>query len=244
MSTSRRLLMLVIAVGVLCVPVRASDFVGIYALVDRVVLEPNAENPTAVQIWGVFALAEGSGSRYRPAERGYLYYSINPSNERATRAEWSDLRAVAGKGQAIGLAQRYKPLGRLRRAGEAPAQPDTYPLGIGLQKVIPEYLGPTVARDLQRVPKPIAPDDGGRVKPGRVSLVVATLPDPNVRYVFEIESASGARETSQPLAPAPERTAWSPALTIERGARYTWRVWAVESSWRGPAASATFVGGE
>jgi hypothetical protein len=58
-------------------PVRASDFTGVYAIVEKVelvLLKPQADQ-RLVQIWGVFALAEGPrGSAYKPAERGYLYY--------------------------------------------------------------------------------------------------------------------------------------------------------------------------
>ena len=37
----------------------ASDPIGIYALVDKVVLEPNEKNPERIQIHGAFAFAEG-----------------------------------------------------------------------------------------------------------------------------------------------------------------------------------------
>src|ERR1044072_3600220 len=50
----------------------ASDPVGIYALVDKVVFEPNETSPERIQIWGAFAIAEGNGDTYRNAERGYL----------------------------------------------------------------------------------------------------------------------------------------------------------------------------
>src|SRR2546425_11310795 len=56
----------------------ASDPVGIYALVEKVVLEPNQANPERIQLWGAFAIAEGYGYTYKNAERGYLYYKLNP----------------------------------------------------------------------------------------------------------------------------------------------------------------------
>src|SRR5436190_21333442 len=76
----------------------ASDPVGIYALVDTVVLEPNETNPERIQIRGAFAIAEGYGYTYKNADRGYLYYKINPENPTACRKEWSDLNSVAGTG--------------------------------------------------------------------------------------------------------------------------------------------------
>jgi hypothetical protein len=36
---------------------RASDPVGVYALVEKVVLEPNEKAPERIQIWGAFSLA-------------------------------------------------------------------------------------------------------------------------------------------------------------------------------------------
>src|ERR1041385_2107567 len=56
----------------------ASDPVGIYALVDKAVFEPNQTNPERIQIWGAFAIAEGYGYTYKNAERGYLYYKVTP----------------------------------------------------------------------------------------------------------------------------------------------------------------------
>src|ERR1041384_8220245 len=48
----------------------ASDPIGIYALVDKVVFEPSAANPERIQVWGAFAIAEGTGSTYKEAQRG------------------------------------------------------------------------------------------------------------------------------------------------------------------------------
>src|SRR5262245_20206816 len=78
-----------IAIGI----VRASDPVGIYCLISKVVLQPNNEEPTAIQISGAFSFAiprtnQGQsikpaggfgnpefGDVYGPAQVGYLYYS-------------------------------------------------------------------------------------------------------------------------------------------------------------------------
>ena len=55
----------------------ASDPIGIYALVDKVVFEPNEKAPERIQVWGAFAIAEGYGSTYDKAQRGFLYYKLN-----------------------------------------------------------------------------------------------------------------------------------------------------------------------
>jgi hypothetical protein len=116
----------------------ASDPTGIYAIVDKVVLEPNDTVPETIQIWGAFALADDKpGDSYRPAERGYLYYSLPSSQaERDTaRAEWADLKKIAGSEQAIAFGSRYRPKGRVRKATEKPAAPDVYPIQMGIVKL-------------------------------------------------------------------------------------------------------------
>ena len=113
----------------------ASDVTGIYTRVDRVVLEPNAEAPQTIQVWGVFALAKPNDvNDYLPPARGYLYFAL-PSNARAGRAEWADLKEVAGTGQIVAFGGRFDLHARVRRADERPADPDPYPLNVGLTKV-------------------------------------------------------------------------------------------------------------
>src|SRR3989442_8322252 len=59
-----------------------SDFVGVYALIDRVVLEPNDTAPERVQVWGAFALANTEDrNTYESPRRGYFYYSLQPGKE-------------------------------------------------------------------------------------------------------------------------------------------------------------------
>lgn len=115
---------------------QASDMVGVYAVVQKVVLEPNEKAPERVQIWGAFAIAEGtSGSTYGATQRGYLYYSCPSGQETVCRNEWSDVKSVAGKATAVGFGMRYKPTGRVRKADEKVASPDPYPIQMGVIKV-------------------------------------------------------------------------------------------------------------
>ena len=114
---------------------RASDPVGIYAVVDRVVLEPSSGPPERVQVWGAFALAEGSGDRYAPPVRGYMYFSLARGKEDVCRREWADLKKVAGTRQCVALGARYEPRGTVRRGGDPTKSPDVYPLGVGVTKV-------------------------------------------------------------------------------------------------------------
>src|SRR6185295_1378079 len=103
---------------------RASDPVGIYALVDKVVFEPNETNPERIQVWGAFAIAEGYGYTYKSAERGYLYYKVNSEKSTACRNEWSDLKSVAGTGQIVAFGSRYGEKGTLRKKDSKAENPD------------------------------------------------------------------------------------------------------------------------
>ena len=142
-------------IGILIsVPAEGSDPIGIYALVEKVVLEPNAENPERIQVWGAFALAEGHqtfGDYYHPPVRGYLYFRIPEGKKEQGRQEWSDLKSVAGTGQCIGFASRYEKKGTLRKPDQLPENPDPYPLGFGMRKLSKKSRN-QVATLLRRLP--------------------------------------------------------------------------------------------
>ena len=132
-----RVLMFAFAAFVLSVSIaQASDPIGIYAIVDKVVLEPNENSPQRIQIWGAFALTDGkSGDGYLAAQKGVLYYTLAPGKEAISSREWADLKSIAGTGQGIGFGMRYAPTGRIRKTVEKTDSPDTYPTGVGLIKM-------------------------------------------------------------------------------------------------------------
>jgi hypothetical protein len=115
---------------------RRSDPIAIYGIIDKVVLAPDTTSPSTIQVWGVFALSENvPGDNYKPAQRGYLYFSVDPSRARQTRAEWADLQSLAGKSEPVGFGAKYsRTPPRLRCPTEAPANPDPYTTNIGLVK--------------------------------------------------------------------------------------------------------------
>src|SRR5437899_38450 len=92
---------------VLCVTLtHARDPTAVYTRVERVVLEPNAAAPQAIQVWGVFAMAKPDDRNdYLPPKRGYLYFTFNGTSQ-AVRAEWTDLKQVAGTGQIVSFGSR------------------------------------------------------------------------------------------------------------------------------------------
>ena len=111
------------------VPLLASDFIGVYAKIDRVVID----NDTA-QIWGVFAAAKPDDRNdYLPPARGYLYFKAG-QNAEMTRKEWNDLKQVAGTGEIVAFSARPF-TARIRKSGEKPENPDTYSINTGITRV-------------------------------------------------------------------------------------------------------------
>lgn len=135
----------------------ASDWVGIYARIDKVVFEPNATAPERIQIWGAFALASKQDrNSYDSARRGYLYYTIAPGKEEVCRKEWTDFKAIAGTDQIIGFGGRNMTIGRVRKADDKATDPDVYPLGYGLMKMSgrgTDYAPISELRSLPKEPK-------------------------------------------------------------------------------------------
>ena len=123
----------------------ASDPVGVYAIVQKVIFEPNDKAPERIQIWGVFALADTSrgGDYYTKPLRGYMYYSLPKGRESVALKEWADFKAVAGTGQGVAFGARYSMLGKVHPDSEKPGSPETYAPdsyfanGIGVTKVNP-----------------------------------------------------------------------------------------------------------
>jgi hypothetical protein len=114
---------LILSLSALTLPIVAnapepSGSLGVYAIIERVVLEPNEQAPTRVRLHGAFAFVDGGAGRplgVTDAQRGLMRFilptGIGEAHDRyvaAARREWSDLRAVAGSGQAVGFGSwRY-----------------------------------------------------------------------------------------------------------------------------------------
>jgi hypothetical protein len=134
---------------------QASGGLGIYALISKVTMEPSAENPKRILIYGVFSIRtgndQGQGSFQAP-QRGYLYYTLPAgANRTLILREWSDLNAAAGTRTVIGFGGTsfgdYVPAGgalhvpppyhppQLRKTGDKPENPDPYVTGAGLSKM-------------------------------------------------------------------------------------------------------------
>lgn len=145
MTRQRRLVIGVVCAGVAMaiVPLRASDPVGIYCVVNRVVMSPDEQHPTTVQVWGACSTATGGPQEdgtytpgwYAAPKSGYLYYSAPKGKEDVCLREWSDLKRVAGTGDVVGFGGRRQNLGRMRLASEVPRDPDVYPIQMGVTRL-------------------------------------------------------------------------------------------------------------
>jgi hypothetical protein len=115
--------------------VRASDPIGVFARIDKVVLEPNDSSPERIQLWGSFCLAdEKDRDSYLAPEKGYLFYKLPAEKPEAALKEWNDLKAIAGSGDVIGFGSRHVPKAKVRSTNQKPENPDVYPVAFGLVK--------------------------------------------------------------------------------------------------------------
>jgi len=220
----------------------ASDPVGIYGLIEKVVTEPGRGDAERVRIFGVFRLAKkGSNVEYQPAIYGYLYYSLAPGKTDECRREWTDLKSVEHTGQVVAFAGRYESLGKVRKVAERPEKPDEYPISNGVEKI--KTGG--VVEELRSYVIPNRPIDGGVADDREVTLSAHAIADKerrDVKYVFEISDGDDHKETSDPREANKDLVDWKPKMKFKDGEKYTWRVWAVSGDWKGPVTVATFKG--
>ena len=113
---SRTIRMLPVALVVVIlstINVSASGPAGVFAVVEKVVFEPNEQAPERIQLWGAFAFVAGGikGSFTAPAQRGYLYFNIpstvSPQQRETIKKEWADLKAVAGTTQGVAFGDWF-----------------------------------------------------------------------------------------------------------------------------------------
>jgi hypothetical protein len=136
----------------------ASDPTGVFARIDKVVLEPNDTAPERIQVWGAFSMAQGrSGEQYESPKTGYLYYKLPAEKADVARKEWADLKSVAGKHEIIGFGTRFEEKGRIRQAVDKVANPDAYPLGWGLVKMKDRHTDYAPIKQLLALTPPTAP---------------------------------------------------------------------------------------
>lgn len=210
-----------------------SDQVGVYGLVEEVLLHPDDQNPTRVEVRGVFSVAAGQlGDEYRPATAGYLAFTIEAGQEKPTRDQWRDLRSVAGTGECVAFGTRYSQQGvRVRPVGRGDLATTPYQVHMGVRKV--ENADYEPIRQLRYVVRPVTPADGaelpvrGDPRPGmRVLFGVhpCAADDGDLRYLFEVTLPDGETLGSPPIEPTKGETTWEAMLPLMAGDEITWRV--------------------
>src|SRR3954466_11963613 len=131
----------------------ASYPAGVWTHVSKVVFD-NPADPTTIQIHGAFMLHNGDpNGKYPgcsdPAE-GYMYY-VCPAGQKATcQMEWADLQKNIGTpiDQCDGFGGDQLPTGTLRKDCDPPANPDPYPILMG---VLPAFSPCQVIKDFLTV---------------------------------------------------------------------------------------------
>ena len=133
---------------------RASDPVGIYAVIEKVVFEPNENAPQRIQVWGAFSLSEGKpGDFYQAPQRGYLYLTLPSGKETVAKKEWADLKSMAGTNQGVAFGSKYNMKVQVRKADEKLQNPDVYPIGMGVVKAEQQPATIQAIKDLLRKQK-------------------------------------------------------------------------------------------
>jgi hypothetical protein len=112
------------------------DRVGVYCILEQIVIEPADGDPQRVQLWGVFMFADGEHSEgYGAVQRGYMYYACPSGQTKTCQNDWADFQWAAGTEKGLGYGLRTMPTGRLRKANDPPASPDPYPVQGGVAKM-------------------------------------------------------------------------------------------------------------
>jgi len=130
-SAAAAVLALTVYLGV----AKASGPIAVYALVDKVAFEPNADMPQRIRLSGVFITAEDNTGTYSAPRRGYLYFTLPRVNSELALREWRDLKSVAGTRQVIGLGSVWFGKVRVWKPNEKAKFPDAYVMGNGLIRI-------------------------------------------------------------------------------------------------------------
>src|SRR5947207_582794 len=99
MKSIVRIATVVLATTVSLGVANASGPIAVYALVDKVTFEPNADKPERVRVSGVFITAGEGSDVYSAPQRGYLYFALPRQDQDLALREWGDLKSVAGTRQ-------------------------------------------------------------------------------------------------------------------------------------------------
>ncbi len=116
---------------------RASDPVGVYAIVSKVV-EAKVDDVPTVQLYGWFAPFDANTGGYQKAQRGYMYFACPKGDESICASEWADFAknkgCVAFGSRRDPQTFKYRDNGTVRDPAAALGAPDTYPIAQGVSQ--------------------------------------------------------------------------------------------------------------
>jgi len=115
--------------------IQASGPMAVYALVDKVTFEPNADKPERIRVSGVFITAEPRSDVYSAPQHGILYFTLPARNAEVAQREWSDLKSVAGTQQVVAFGSSWYGKATVRKTDEEAKTPEDYTMGNGLVKM-------------------------------------------------------------------------------------------------------------
>lgn len=230
-----------------------SDPAAVYAVIDKVVLLPDAQQPTQVELHGAFALAEGrNGSYYQAPRAGVLRFAAGTEVEDC-RKQWRELSRLAGSNTVVTFGARYElcadgaPRPRIDTVEAPVVEVPKWSVGFGMNALQQVDYGPP--RELSLLPRCL-PVDLGTQKghphwPERTVVFACTsctAEDADLRYVFCVESSDGDRVASGLLASTKGPITWTAQLALQVGETITWSVHVVGSKVeRAPIARDRFV---
>jgi hypothetical protein len=224
---------------------------GVYALIDRVAIEPAEGRPERILVRGTFIVANDRDPKKAIGPvQGFLAYRIATEWEEGCIQEWQELREAAGTNDVVAFGARGQTNGTVKTRPDDPAEPPDYVLNVGIVRRSDggfasrgrrrDYLvdGDLVGR-LRAFPRVAEPEIGAAIPPGGpVRLVVRNILEQRgeqLRYRFRLGDLEATIE------PGAERTSWDPGIALEPGRTYTWSVQAIDGAWQGPEATASFT---
>jgi len=134
------------------------DAIAVYALIDKMELEPVGGTSERVRIRGTFSTVRHDG--HTSPQSGYLYFELPDGLESkykdAAKREWTELNSYAGTNTAVGFGlrglddpNRFGPPPRIHKIlAPAPAYPEGYPAGAGVTRLDPQTHG-DIIRELR-----------------------------------------------------------------------------------------------
>src|SRR5688572_7666915 len=230
-----------------------SDPQAAYAVLDKVVLLPDVQQATSVELHGAFSLADGGrGAHYRAPRIGVLRLQATGDAAAAARAQWHDLAKHVGTGKVVGFGSRYEMLDgkrvwQVQRADDqATPVVGAWSSGFGVQVL--DHVDYGASRELALLPR-CTPVDLGRDRhtaayPRSVVFTATNCAagDADLRYVFHVATSDGERFASPPVAPGKGLTTWETPMVLDVGERIDWSVHVIGAKVRrAPLAEATFT---